>query len=83
MLRNLKTAWTAAGYDSLTDFAKDVGISRQAMSGKVNEKSDFTAQEAKRVLKVLREKGIPADFDHIFLSDSHENGTNKALEYAN
>jgi DNA-binding XRE family transcriptional regulator len=78
MLRNLKTAWTAAGYDSLTDFAKDVGISRQAMSGKVNEKSDFTVQEARRVLSVLREKGVPADFDHVFLSDSPENGTNKA-----
>jgi len=78
MLRNLKSAIVAAGYDSMTDFAKDVKISRQALSSKINEKVDFTASEVKRTLILLRSKGISnADFDYIFLSDSPENGTIK------
>ena len=78
MLRNLKIAWVAAGYDSQTEFAKDVKISRQSLSDKVNEKTDFTAKEVKRILDLLRSKGmVNANFDDVFLSDSPENGTLK------
>lgn len=79
MLRNLKSAIITAGYDSIGQFAKDINLSRTSLSNKINENVDVTAKEVRRILTLLRSKGIDnAQFDYIFLSDCPENGTKSA-----
>jgi DNA-binding XRE family transcriptional regulator len=76
MLRNLKSAIIIAGYNSIGQFAKDIGLSRTSLSNKINENVDVTAKEVRKILNLLRSKGIEkAQFDDIFLSDCPENGT--------
>jgi hypothetical protein len=75
MLRNLKVAYIQAGFNSISDFSKEIEIPRNSLSMKINEKVDFTATEARRILVLLRKKGVVAEFDSIFLSDSPDNGT--------
>jgi ABC-type Zn uptake system ZnuABC Zn-binding protein ZnuA len=69
-----------AGYNSIGEFAKDVNLSRTALSNKINENVDVTAKEVKRILKALRERGVEnATFDYIFSSDCPENWTKKKV----
>ena len=82
MLRNLKATITVAGYDSLGQFANDIGVSRTTISNIINEKvKDYSANIVRNILLKLRGKVKDEEclkninFDYIFLSDCPKNGT--------
>lgn len=82
MLRNLKATITVAGYDSLGQFAEDIGVSRTTISNIINEKvKDYSANIARNILLKLRVKVKDEEylkninFEYIFSSDCPKNWT--------
>ena len=68
--RNLFNSKMALYNDNLTTLADHLGISRQTLTLKLDNKSDFTQSEIKKI--VIRYNLTPEEMDEIFFGDEYE-----------
>ena len=68
--RNLFNSKMALYNDNLTTLADHLGISRQTLTLKLDNKSDFTQSEIKKI--VIRYNLTPEEMDEIFFGNEYE-----------
>lgn len=68
--RNLFNSKMALFDDNLTTLADHLGISRQTLTSKLDNKSDFTQSEIKKI--VVRYDLTPEEMDQIFFGEEDE-----------
>lgn len=68
--RNLFNSKMALFNDNLTTLADHLGISRQTLTLKLDNKSDFTQSEIKKI--VIRYNLTPEETEQIFFGDENE-----------